>query len=89
MKLAVFGATGGTGKEIVVQALEAGHEVTVLVRDSTRLSVKHDKLYLVIGDAQPGKSGRSAGRLRSSLLLFGQHRQQSRFCGVGRHAKHH
>ncbi|MAU01945.1 MAG: epimerase [Anaerolineaceae bacterium] len=50
MKLAVFGATGGTGKEIVSQALAAGHEVTVLVRDSSRLSVKHDKLYLVIGD---------------------------------------
>lgn len=50
MKLAVFGATGGTGKEIVSQALASGHEVTVLVRDPARLSVKHDKLYLVIGD---------------------------------------
>lgn len=50
MKLAVFGATGGTGKEIVIQALEAGHEVTVLVRDPARLTVNHDKLYLVFGD---------------------------------------
>lgn len=50
MKLAVFGATGGTGKEIVMQALDAGHEVTVLVRDSAKLSVSHDKLYLVIGN---------------------------------------
>lgn len=50
MKLAVFGATGGTGKEIVKQALAAGHEVTVLVRDPARLTIKHDKLYLVIGD---------------------------------------
>lgn len=50
MKLAVFGATGGTGQEIVTQALAAGHEVTVLVRDSSRLNVTHDKLYLVIGD---------------------------------------
>lgn len=50
LKIAVFGATGGTGKEIVSQALAAGHEVTVLVRDPARLSVKHDKLYLVIGD---------------------------------------
>ncbi|MCA9900572.1 MAG: SDR family oxidoreductase [Ardenticatenaceae bacterium] len=50
MKLAVFGATGGTGREIVAQALDAGHEVTVLVRDPARLSVKHNKLYLVIGD---------------------------------------
>ncbi len=50
MKLAVFGATGGTGQEIVKQALKAGHEVTVLVRDSSRLHVNHDKLYLVIGN---------------------------------------
>ncbi len=50
MNLAVFGATGGIGKEIVSQALAAGHTVTVLVRDPARLSVKHDKLYLVIGD---------------------------------------
>lgn len=50
MKLAVFGATGGTGREIVAQALDAGHEVTVLVRDPAKLSVKHNKLYLVIGD---------------------------------------
>ncbi|WP_420630613.1 NAD(P)-dependent oxidoreductase [Candidatus Leptofilum sp.] len=50
MKLAIFGATGGTGQEIVKQALDAGHEVTVLVRDPAKLHVKHDKLYLVIGD---------------------------------------
>jgi putative NADH-flavin reductase len=50
MKIAVFGATGGTGREIVTQALDAGHEVTVLVRDSSKLSVDNDKLYLVIGD---------------------------------------
>lgn len=50
MKLAVFGATGGTGEEIVKQALDAGHEVTVLVRDISRLNITHNKLYLVIGD---------------------------------------
>ena len=50
MKLAVFGATGGTGKEIVSQALAAGNEVTVLVRDSARMTLNHEKLYLVIGD---------------------------------------
>lgn len=50
MKLAVFGATGGTGREIVSQALAAGYEVTVLVRDPAKLSLSHDKLYLVIGD---------------------------------------
>ena len=32
MKLIVFGATGGTGKQVVEQALQAGHQVTVVVR---------------------------------------------------------
>ncbi|MFI0349690.1 NAD(P)-dependent oxidoreductase [Actinomadura sp. 9N407] len=37
MRLTVFGATGGTGVEIVRQALGAGHEVTAVVRDPSRL----------------------------------------------------
>lgn len=37
MKLAVFGATGGTGCHLVRQAVRAGHAVTAVVRDATRL----------------------------------------------------
>ena len=37
MRLLVLGATGGTGGEMVRQALEAGHDVTVLVREPGRL----------------------------------------------------
>ena len=50
MHVAVFGATGGTGKEIVKQLLAAGHEVTALVRDSSKVKDKEDKLYIVVGD---------------------------------------
>ena len=42
MKLAVFGATGGTGRHVVAQALSAGHEVVALVRDPARLSPQPD-----------------------------------------------
>ena len=35
--VAVFGASGGTGSEAVLQALERGEEVTCLVRDKTKL----------------------------------------------------
>ncbi|MFI8289291.1 NAD(P)-dependent oxidoreductase [Streptomyces sp. NPDC085614] len=38
MRLTVFGATGGIGREIVRQALAAGHEVTAVVRDPARLT---------------------------------------------------
>jgi uncharacterized protein YbjT (DUF2867 family) len=37
MRITVFGATGGTGRQIVHLALEAGHEVIAAVRDPTRL----------------------------------------------------
>lgn len=50
MKIALFGATGGIGNEIMSQALEAGHEVTVLVRDPAKMPLHQDKLYMVVGD---------------------------------------
>lgn len=50
MKLVVFGATGGTGREIVKQALEAGHHVTAFVRSPARLGWEHPHLALAIGD---------------------------------------
>ncbi|MFD3976155.1 NAD(P)-dependent oxidoreductase [Streptomyces cyaneofuscatus] len=46
MRLTVFGATGGVGQEVVGQALAAGHEVTVVVRDPARLPEAFDTLAL-------------------------------------------
>ncbi|MFB6813667.1 NAD(P)-dependent oxidoreductase [Streptomyces sp. NPDC056347] len=37
MRITVFGATGGVGRELVRQAVAAGHEVTAVVRDASRL----------------------------------------------------
>ncbi|MDA2812194.1 SDR family oxidoreductase [Nocardiopsis sp. RSe5-2] len=51
MHLAVFGATGGTGKEITAQALDAGHTVTAVVRDPARLPIEHDRLSTVEMDS--------------------------------------
>ncbi|URN95396.1 MAG: SDR family oxidoreductase [Candidatus Pristimantibacillus lignocellulolyticus] len=50
MKLFVIGATGGVGKEVVKQALEAGYEVTAFVRDPSKVSVEHAHLQIVQGD---------------------------------------
>jgi putative NADH-flavin reductase len=38
MKLTIFAATGGIGRKALEQALAAGHEVTAVVRDPTKLS---------------------------------------------------
>ncbi len=50
MKLAIFGATGKTGIELVKQSLERGHAVTAFVRDSSRLDIEDENLSFVIGD---------------------------------------
>jgi putative NADH-flavin reductase len=56
MKLVVFGASGGTGQEIISQALEQGHDVTAFVRDPKKLTTKHSKLHVVEGDVLKDRS---------------------------------
>jgi len=50
MRITVFGATGGTGIEVVRQALAAGYQVTAVVRDPARLPVTGAGLTVVTGD---------------------------------------
>jgi putative NADH-flavin reductase len=55
MNVIIFGATGATGKHLVTQALEQGHQVTAFVRDPSKVQVHHPKLKLVKGDVlDPG-----------------------------------
>ncbi|XP_067048850.1 flavin reductase (NADPH)-like [Acropora muricata] len=74
-KLVIFGATGRTGKEVVKQALERGHHVTAVVRTPEKLTIKHENLELVQGDAcdlesfAPALEGKDA--VLSSLGSFG------------------
>ncbi|MFL5998085.1 MAG: NAD(P)-dependent oxidoreductase [Streptomyces sp.] len=66
MKLTVFGATGGIGREIVRQGLAAGHDVTAVVRDPARLTVTGERLEVVRADLtdpevlRPAVAGRDA-----------------------------
>ncbi len=50
MKVTVFGASGGTGREFIRQACDAGYEVTAVVRDPGRVRVSHPGLYVVRAD---------------------------------------
>lgn len=50
MKLVIFGASGGTGRLIVEQALDQGYDVTAFVRTPEKLELKHEKLNVVQGD---------------------------------------
>ncbi|WP_228989832.1 NAD(P)-dependent oxidoreductase [Streptomyces sp. DH8] len=65
MHLTVFGSTGGVGREIVGQALAAGHEVTAVVRDPDRLPEPLDRRALhgvVRLDDTPAVRAAVAGR---------------------------
>ena len=44
MKVLIFGATGGTGRAPVDQALEQGHAVTAFARDPAKVRSAHQNL---------------------------------------------
>lgn len=50
MRLTVFGATGGTGRLVVEQALTAGHQVRAVVRTPAKLRLEHHDLKVVKAD---------------------------------------
>jgi putative NADH-flavin reductase len=50
MKLIILGATGGTGLEIVRQAIERNHQVTALVRNPDRLKAFGERVAVIQGD---------------------------------------
>lgn len=69
MRLTVFGATGGTGRRVVEQALDAGHRVTAVVRDPARLSVgPRDTLDVVVADATEDAAIRGAVAGREAII---------------------
>lgn len=59
MKIAVFGATGGTGKNVVERALAGGHEVVAVARKPEAVPAR-DKLTVVKGDVLDGASVKAA-----------------------------
>jgi putative NADH-flavin reductase len=50
MRLTIFGASGQTGRHLLTQALDAGHDVTAVVRDPTRLPLRHQRLQVLAAD---------------------------------------
>jgi putative NADH-flavin reductase len=74
--IALFGATGKTGRRVLTRALEAGHDVRALVRDPARLDpavAASDRLTIVTGDVlDPTAVDRTIEGSEAVLALFGQ-----------------
>jgi putative NADH-flavin reductase len=68
MKLAILGATGSVGRELVTQALAAGHEVTTLVRAQPKPGEIDDRVALVIGDATSADAVKCTVQGRDAVL---------------------
>ncbi|MBI4194745.1 MAG: SDR family oxidoreductase [Betaproteobacteria bacterium] len=66
MNILIVGASRGIGRQLLEQALAAGHTVTVLVRNPQRLAARHEHLRVVKGNIlepdslAPAMSGQDA-----------------------------
>lgn len=60
MRIVVIGATGRTGREVVMQALGHGDEVVALAREPERMGMTHERLTIVPGDVRDLDSLRTA-----------------------------
>jgi putative NADH-flavin reductase len=67
-RVLIVGATGGTGRQLVAQALERGFAVTALVRDPSRLTISHPQLTVVRGDILDEGSVEVAMRGQEAVL---------------------
>ena len=50
MNILIFGGSGKTGKQIITQALESGHNLTAIVRTPEKFNLMHERLRVVKGD---------------------------------------
>jgi putative NADH-flavin reductase len=64
----IVGATGGTGRQLVAQALERGYAVTAFVRDPSRLQLDHPQLTVIQGDVLDYGSVEAAMRGQEAVL---------------------
>jgi uncharacterized protein YbjT (DUF2867 family) len=68
LRVLVIGATGGTGRELVQQALAQGHQVTAFVRDPGKLPIQHANLRVAKGDVLDYGTVESAMRGQDAVL---------------------
>jgi putative NADH-flavin reductase len=74
-RLLIVGATGGTGRQLVAQALERGYTVTALVRHPSALHVEHPRLHVTQGDVLDYPSVEAAMQTQEGVLCALGHKR--------------
>lgn len=71
--IALFGATGKTGRRVLERALAAGYDVRALVRDPAKLTIQSEHLTVIRGDVLDADSVDSTVAGSDAVLsVFGQ-----------------
>ena len=71
MKLTIFAATGGIGRNLVGQAIAAGHDVTAVVRNPAALPVEVRAVKADLATAQPAVLATAVGGADAVLSGLG------------------
>lgn len=86
MRMMVFGSTGGTGRQLVMQALAQDHDVTAVVRRPEAIGIADPRLTVVVGDVREPERWVSAlhpGDVVLSALGIGSGRSPGRLYSDG------
>ena len=68
MRILIVGSTGGTGRQLVQEALERGHQVTAFARRPEKLAIQHENLRVVRGDVLDAASVGAAVKSQDAVL---------------------
>ena len=75
MRILVIGGTGGTGKQLIQQALEEGHQVTAFVRSPEKIKLKDSHLQIVKGNVLDLESVKRAMHGQEAVLSVLGHKK--------------
>lgn len=67
-RILIVGATGGTGRQLVEQALERGYMVTAFARDPSKILAGHPRLTIARGDVLDADSVAAAVRGQGAVV---------------------
>ncbi|OXM83024.1 NAD(P)-dependent oxidoreductase [Paenibacillus rigui] len=88
MKIIVFGATGNTGKRVLLQGIKMGHEMTAFVRNSEKLfdqlgehSARHVKM-IVDNIMDPVSVGKALAHQDAAIIAAGHAGQGEEFVRI-------